>query len=121
MQKLNQSWYETYQTIAKRTIDVQGHSVQYAQSVFTDGVETLKGHIEASQHWLQTTNKLPDPQESIPPLMERGVEAYMRNVTFLQRTFDRGVETFKSNTETMSDLTQTLIKKAQEQQDMFWS
>lgn len=116
MQKLNQSWCETCQAFAQSTFDVQRYSVQYAQSVFTDGVETLKGHIDASRHWLQAVNKAQDKHESIPSFMESGVDAYKRNITFLQRTFEHGVETFKNNTEIMRDLTQTLIKKAEEQQ-----
>jgi hypothetical protein len=120
MQKLNQFWYETYQTAAQSTFDVQGRAVQYAQSVFTDGIETLQSHIDASQRWFRTANKPQSQQESIPSLMESGIEAYKRNVTFLQRTVDHGVETFGHNTEVMRDLAQTLLKEAQEQQKILW-
>jgi hypothetical protein len=118
MQKLNETWCETYQAVIQSTFDVQRHSVQYAQSIFTDGVETLQSHIEASQHWLQVVNKPQDQQESIPSFMESGVEAYKRNITFLQKTFEHGVETIKNNAEIMRDLTQTLIKKVEEQRVM---
>ena len=118
MQKLNQSWCETCQAVAQSTFDVQRYSIQCAHSIFTEGVETLKGHIDASRHWLQVVNKDQDKHESIPSFMESGVDAYNRNVTFLQKTFEYGVETFKNNTEIMRDLTQTLIKKAEEQQVM---
>ena len=121
MQKVNQSWYETSQIAAQSTFDMQGRAVQYAQSVFTDGVETLQSHIDASQRWFQTANKSQNQQESILSLVENGIEAYKRNVIFLQRTFDHGAETFKRNTEVMRDLTQTLLKKAQERQEMLWS
>src|SRR5258708_1060531 len=120
MQKLNQSWYETYRTAVQGTFDVQYRAAQYAQSVFMDGIETLKSHIDASQHWFQTANTPRSQQESIPSLVESGMEAYKRNVTFLQRSFDHGVEAFERNTEVMRDLAQTLIKKAQEQQEMLW-
>jgi len=121
MQKVNQSWYETYQIAAQSTFDIQGRAVQYAQSVFVDGVETLKSHIDASQRWFQTANKSQNQQESIPFLVENSIEAYKRNAIFLQRTFDHGSETVKRNTEVMRDLTQTLLKKAQERQEMLWS
>ncbi len=120
MPKLNQFWYETYQTAAQSTFDVQGRAVQYAQNVFTDGIETLKSHIDASQRWFRTANKPQSQQKSIPSLMESGIEAYKRNVIFLQRTVDHGVETFEHNTEVMRDLAQTLLKKAQEQQEILW-
>jgi len=119
MKRLNQSWYETYQTVAQSTFDVQSRSVQYAQSVFKDGLETLKDHIESSQRWLQTANKR-QGQEPVPSLIESGAEAYKRNIIFLQRTVEHGGETFRSNTDVMRDLTQTLIKKAEEQRDMLW-
>src|SRR5690348_6803675 len=81
MQKLNQIWYETYQIVIESAFDVQRHSVQYVQSVFTDGVETLQSHVDASRHWLQMV-KPQDQQESIPSFVESGVEAYKRNITF---------------------------------------
>jgi hypothetical protein len=122
MHRLNKSWYETYQVIAQSAFDVQGRSIHYMQSVLTDGVETLKDHIESSSRWwLRTTNKSQDQQESIPSIMENAIEASKRNAFFLQRTLEHGVETFKSNTETMRALTQTLMKKAQEQNGMLWS
>jgi len=120
-QKLNQFWYETGQAFVQSTFEVQGRSLLYMKNTFLDGIETLKSNLEASQHWLQTANKLQNQPESIPSLMESGVETYKRNVAFLQRTFEHGVETFRGNSEVMRDLTQTLIKKAQEQQETFWS
>lgn len=122
MNRLNKSWYETYQVIAQSAFDVQDRSTQYVQSVLTDGVETLKDHVESSSRWwLRTTDRSQDQQESIPSLMENGIEASKRNALFLQRTLEHGVEAFRSNTETMRALAQTLMKKAQEQQGIWWS
>lgn len=118
-QKLNQFWYEAGQAVVQSTFDVQNRSLQYMQQSFTDGVETLKGQIEASQHWLQAENRPLDQQEVIPSLMESGVEACKRNLTLLQRVTEHGTETFQSNAEVVRDLTQTLIKKAQDQQSLF--
>lgn len=119
MQKLNQSWYETSQAIVQSTFDVQDRSLQYAQSSFTDEIETLKSHVEASQHWLQW-GKSQDQQEAIPSLMESGVEAYKRNVALMQRITEHGTETFRANAGVMRDLTQTLMKKAQDQHPLFF-
>ena len=119
-QKLNQSWYETGQAVVQSTFDVQVRSLQYAQNCFADEVETLKSHIEASQHWLQAEKKSLDQQEAIPSLMENGVEAYKRNVALWQRITEHGIETYRANAEVARDLTQTLMKQAQDQQSLFF-
>jgi hypothetical protein len=121
MQKMNQFWYETYQTIAQSTFEVQRHSVQYLQSVLTDGVETLKGHAEIARHLMNTAKNPQQQQESMQSFIEGSVEVYMRNVAYLQRTVERGSEAYRGNVEVLYDLTQTLIKKAQEQQSVLWS
>jgi len=120
-QKLNEFWYTTSQAIVQSTFEVQGRSLQYVQNTFQDGIETLKSNIDASQHWLQMATKTQDQQAPIPSLMESSIEAYKRNVSFLQRTIEHGAETFRSNTEVMHNLAQTLIKKTQEQLETSWS
>ena len=112
--KLNQFWYETGQAVVQSSFDVQNRSIQYAQSSFSDAIETLKSHIEASQQWLHIANKSPDQREPLPSLMESGVEAYKRNIALLQRITERGTETFRTNAEAMRDLAQTVMRKAQE-------
>src|SRR5262249_8714353 len=120
MQKLNQSWYETAQAIVQSTFDVQDRSLQYAQNSFTDEIETLKSHVETSQHWLQWWTKPQDQQETIPSLMESGVEAYKRNVALMQRITEHGTETFRANAGVMRDLTQALMRRAQDQHALFF-
>src|SRR6185437_10634002 len=119
MQKGRQFWYGTGQAVVQSTFDVQNRSLQYAQNSFTDGIETLESHIEASQHWMQTRNKPQDQQEAMQSLMENGVEAYKRNVALFQRITEHGTETFRANAEVAHDLTQTLMKKAQDQHSLF--
>lgn len=121
IQRLNQSWYETCQIVTQSTFDVQGRSVQYVQSVLTDGIETLKGHIEIARHLLNVASKPQAQQEPIQSLMEGGVEVYLRNVAYLKRTVERGGETYRSNADSLRELSDTLLKKAQEQQSMLWS
>ncbi|MBO0789822.1 MAG: hypothetical protein J2P36_02590 [Ktedonobacteraceae bacterium] len=120
-QKLSQFWYEAGQAVVQSTFEVQGRSLQYMQNTFKDGVETLKSHIEASEHLLQRANMSQEQQDSIPSIMESGAETYKRNMNFLQRTFDGWVEVFMGNSELMRDMTQKMIDKAQEQRGMFWS
>ena len=117
-QRLNQFWYESYQAVMQSAFEAQSRSIQYAQSVFTDGLETLKDHLEASRNWLQATASRAQDQTPVPSLMDTGVEAYKRNIQFLQRTLERGGETFKGHTDAMRYLTDTLLKKAEEQRDM---
>ena len=119
-QKLNQFWSETGQAVVQSSFDVQNRSIQYAQSSFSDAIETLKNHIEVSQQWLQMANKSPDQREALPSLMESSVEAYKRNIALLQRITERGTETFRTNAEAMRDLAQTVMKKAQDQHYMFF-
>jgi Mg2+ and Co2+ transporter CorA len=119
-QMLNQLWYETGQAVVQSTFDVQSRSIQYVQNSLMDGMETLKSHIDASQHLVQRENKPPDQQETIPSLMESGVEAYKRNINLLERITEHGTETFRTNAETVRDLTQTLMKKTQDQQNMLF-
>ena len=121
MQKLNQSWYETCHTVAQSTFDMQGRSVQYVQSVLTDGIETLKGHIEITRHLLTIANKPQEQQESVQSLMEGSVEVCLRTVSYVQRTVERGGETYRGNAEAMRELSEELLKKAQEQQSVLWS
>jgi len=115
-QKLNQFWCETGQAVVQSSFDVQNRSIQYAQSSFTDAIETLKSHIDASQQWMQS----PDQREALPSLMESGVEAYKRNVALLQRITERGTETFRTNAEVVRDLAQTVMRKAQDQHYTFF-
>lgn len=119
-QKVNQFWYETGQAVVQSTFDVQDRALQYAQNSYTDGIETLKSHIEASQHLMKMGNKPLDPQDSIPSLMESGVEAYKRNIALLQRITEHGIETFRANAEVVRDLTQTVTKRTQDQQSLFF-
>ncbi|HET8844527.1 MAG TPA: hypothetical protein VFN35_23865 [Ktedonobacteraceae bacterium] len=117
IQKLSQSWYEIYQAAAQSAFDVQNSTMQYAQSVFVDGAEACRSHLDAFQKAAEPGNQ----QKQLPSLMENGIEAYKRNIIFLRRTLDHGAETFKRNTEIVHDLTQTLMKKAQEQHEIVWS
>jgi len=122
IQKLHQSWYETCHTVAQSTFDVQGRSAQYVQSVLTDGIETLKGHIEITRHLLSLANKPPqEQQDTIQSFVDGSTEVYLRSITYVQRTVERGGETYRGNTETMRELSEALLRKAQEQQSMLWS
>jgi len=121
MQKLNQAWYETCHTVTQSTFDMQGRSVQYVQNVLTDGIETLKGHAEITRHLLSLANKPQEQQDSLQSLMEGSVEVYLRTFSYLQRTVERGGETYRGNAETIRELSEALLKKAQEQQSMLWS
>jgi hypothetical protein len=118
-QKLNQFWYETAQAVVQSTFDIQNRSMQYMQDSIKDEIETLKDHMEASQHLLQTEKKSSNQKEAISSLVESGVEAYKLNVALMQRITEHGTETFKANAEVMRDLTQTLMKKTQDQQSQF--
>jgi hypothetical protein len=122
MQKMNQFWYETYQTVTQSTFEMQGRSMQYVQNVLTDGIETLKGHIEIARHLLHSASRAPQEQQDVlETIMEGSVEFYIRNISYLQRTVERGGKVYQDNSETLHDLTQALINKAQEQQNMLWS
>jgi hypothetical protein len=121
MQKINHSWYETCQTVAQSTFDMQGRAVQYAQNVMIDGIETLKGHLEITRHLLTIASKPQEQQEPLRSFMEGGVEICLRTASYLQRTVERGGETYRGNAETMRELSETLLKKAQEQQSVLWS
>jgi hypothetical protein len=121
LQKLHQSWYDACHTVAQSTFDVQGRSAQYVQNVLTDGIETLKGHIEITRHLLNIANKPQEQQEPLQAVIEGNTEVYLRSIAYVQRTVERGGETYRGNAETMRELSETLLKKAQEQQSMLWS
>lgn len=120
-QKFNQFLYEAGLAVMQTTFEVQGRSFQYMQNTFMDGIGTFMSHIEGSQPWLQKVAKQQETQEDVYPLLNSGVEAYKRNIEFVQRTFEHGVETFRGNTDVMRDMAQNLMKKAQEQQETFWA
>jgi hypothetical protein len=121
IQRLNQSWYEAWQTVTQSTFDVQGRSVQYVQGVLTDGIEMLKGHIEITRHLLKVVNNPQEQQEAMQSVMEGSIEVSLHTFAYLQRTVERGGETYRSNAEAMRELSDLLLKKAQEQQKMLWS
>lgn len=118
--KVNEFWYTTSQTIIQSIIEVQNRSLTCTQNILTDGMETLKSHLDASQQLLQTANKQHDQQEALPSLIESGVEASKRNISFLQRSIEQGTETFRCNTDIIKDLMQKIIQQAQEQQKTLW-
>jgi len=119
--KASQFWADTSQAIVQYTFDVQGRSLQYVQNTFKDGIETFQGNIESFQSWLQTASNPHGQREPIPSFMESSVEAQKRYFSFLQRTVEHGTETVRSNTEGMRNLTQTVMQKLQDQQEMLWS
>jgi len=121
IQKLQQSWYETCQTVAQSAFDVQGRSAQYVQNVMTDGIETLKGHIEITRQLLSMANKPQEQQDPLQALIEGGAEVSLRSMSYVQRTVERGGETYRGNAETIRDLSEALLKKAQEHQSTLWS
>jgi hypothetical protein len=121
LQKLHQSWYDTCHTVAQSTFDVQGRSAQYLQSVMTDGIETLKGHIEIARQLLSMANKPQEQQDPLQAVIQGNAEIYLRSISYVQRTVERGGEAYRGNAETLRELSEALLRKAQEQQSMLWS
>jgi len=121
IQKLHQSWYDTFHTVTQSTFDVQGRSAQYMQNVLTDGIETLKGEIEIARHLLNVASKPQDQQDPLQEFINGGTEVYLRSISYVQRTVERGGEAYRGNAETIREMSESLIRTAQEQQNSFWS
>jgi hypothetical protein len=121
LQKLHQSWYDTCHTVAQSSFDVQGRSAQYLQSVMTDGIETLKGHIEITRQLLSMANKPQEQQDPLQAVIQGNAEIYLRSLSYVQRTVERGGEAYRGNAETLRELSESLLRKAQEQQSVLWS
>ncbi len=119
-QRLSQIWYETGQAFVQSAFDIQDRSLQYANKCLSDELETFKSNIDASQQWMQKQENPQGQQESVSSLMEISREAYKRNIALLQRITEQGTETFRANSGVVRDLTETLMKKAQDQQHMFF-
>lgn len=111
--KLSQFWFEMNQTFIRSAFDIQDRSLLYMMDTVTDGIGTMQSNIEASQRWLQTTNKSQDQQEAIPSFVDSGVDMYKRNVDFIRRSFERWTETMRANVGSVHSCTQTWIQKAQ--------
>lgn len=121
LQRLNQSWYDTVHTIAQSAFDVHGRSAQYVQGVLTDGIETLKGQIEITRHLLSVVGKPQEQQDPLQEFIQGGAEISLRSISYMQRTVERGGETYRGNAETLRELSEALLRKAQEQQSTLWS
>ena len=112
--KLSHFWFEMNQTLMRSAFDIQDRSLLYMMDTVTDGIGTMQSNIEASQRWLQTTNKSKGQQEAVPTIVDSGVDMYKRNVDFMRRSFERWGETTRANVGAVHNLTQTWIQKAQE-------
>jgi len=66
-------------------------------------------------------NKPQEQQDPLQALIEGGAEVSLRSMSYVQRTVERGGETYRGNAETIRDLSEALLKKAQEQQSTLWS
>jgi hypothetical protein len=91
------------------------------QNVLTDGIETLKGEIEIARHLLNVASKPQDQQDPLQEFINGGTEVYLRSISYVQRTVERGGEAYKGNAETIREMSASLIRTAQEQQNSFWS
>lgn len=121
MQKVSQSRFETYLAATQSAFDVYGRTLQCTRDIFMGGFETMKDHLNAAPCWFQTAHKSQDQQEATSSLMECAIEASKRNVVFMQNSFNQGIEALERNSETMRELAQKSIQKAQDQQELVWS
>jgi len=121
IQKFHQSWYDTFHTVTQSTFDVQGRYALYMQNVLTDGIETLKGEIEIARQLLNVASKPQDQQDALQEFVNGGTEVYLRSIAYVQRTVERGGEAYRGNAETLREMSESLIRTAQEQQNSLWS
>ena len=112
---------ETNQAVAQSTIAAQERNIRFAQSVFENGIEVLKGHAEGTRTLMHAAEEQKDPQEVLHSVMTSTAEAQERNIKFAQSVFENGVEVLKSHAENTRSLMQTVVKQTQEQQEALWT
>jgi len=119
-QQLNQPLYEANKAIIESAVATQERTVQLAQTVFENGIEILKSHIEASQSLLQNVSeKAQDPQNVTHAILDSAVAAQKRNVAFAESVLEDSVKVVRSYVTATQELAQTLMQKSQEQQRAF--
>ena len=119
-QKLNQPLYEANKAIIESAVATQERNVQFAQTVFENGIEVLKSHIEASQSLLQNvSDKAQDPQRVTQAVLDSAVAAQKRNVAFAESVLEDSVKAVRNYVTATQELAQTLLEKSQEQQRAF--
>ena len=117
-QQLNQSAYETNKLIAQSAVAAQKRNAAFAQAVFDNGIEVLKSHVSAKQNLWQTVTTEPENAQSlVQEFIDSAIEAQKRNVTLAQSILEDGTRVAKSHVAATQELTQTLVEKAQEQQE----
>jgi hypothetical protein len=114
---------ESSKVLADTAITAQEHNLAFAQSVFNNGIEVLKSHVESTRTSLQELAEQARKQqvgpEGLQALIDKAIVAQERNTTFAQSVFENGIELLKSQTDLTHSLLQELDQQAQKGQANF--
>jgi Phasin protein len=114
---LIQSLRESNQAIVDSAVGAQERNAKFAQSVFENGIEVLKSHVESTRSLMQEVG--PKQQEVFQKVVDSAVAAQERNIQFAQGVFENGIEVLKSHAESTRSLTHTLLEQVQVQREAF--
>lgn len=133
-ENLVESFGETTQIITKGIVAAQERNMQFVQSTFTNAVETLKSHIEASrvlmQELEQQTKKLQEAfqkqvpgwtgsqwMESYMDLLRAPFASYQQALDTAEKATRQGLQTFEKAVEDVEKAAGQLPRAAGKQAD----
>ena len=120
MWNLTQSVQEASQAIAQSAVEAQERNVRYAQSVWTNGTEVLKSHVDSTRSLVETViGQVQKPQEVFQSVTDSTVAAQERNFQFVQSVVENGISVLHSHAEANRALTQELLDQSRKQQEVF--
>ncbi len=116
---------ESSNSLTDAAITTQEHNLTFAQGVFENGIEVLKGHAESTrtliQEVIEQARKRQIGPESLQVLMNTTVDAQERNTKFAQNVLEGGVELLKSQINVTHSLLQDLEQQSQKRQSAIQS
>jgi len=95
---LAQSARETSQAIAQSAVEAQERNMRYAQSIWTNGTEVLKSHVDSTRSLVETViEQTQKPQEVFQSVTNSAVAAQERNLQFAQSVVENGISVLHSH------------------------
>ncbi|HEX6553358.1 MAG TPA: hypothetical protein VF026_11390, partial [Ktedonobacteraceae bacterium] len=117
---LSDSLRETNQAIAESAVATQERNLRFAQGIFENGIEVLKGNAEDTRNLIHTIVDRPQkPQDAFQAVLNTAISAQERNVRFTQSVLQDGNEVLQRDVENARSLLQTVAEQSQRQQEAY--
>ncbi len=113
---LIESLRESNQAIVDSAVAARERNAKFAQSVFENGIEVFKSHVEGTRSLMQEVG--PKKQQGVfQTVVDSAVAAQERNIQYAQSVFENGIEVLKSHADSTRSLTHTLLEQTKTQRE----